>query len=138
MPPVDPPPAPPDSPFDRLLGVEVDEATAERVRLTLPVTDRLHQPAGLVHGGVYAALVETAASLGAQLALGGDGIAVGIANHTDFLRPARGDRLHAEALPVAVGRTLQLWHVRVTDGERRLVASGQVRLTRRSEQAGAR
>lgn len=138
MPPVDPPPALPESPFDRLLGVEFDEVTAARVRLTLPVTDRLHQPAGLVHGGVYASLVETAASLGAQLALDGPGTAVGVANHTDFLRPARGDRLHAEALPVDVGRTLQLWHVRVTDGEHRLVASGQVRLARRSDQAGAR
>ena len=115
-----------DSPLDRLLGVRVVEASGERVVATLEVSPALHQPTGIVHGGVYATLVETTASIGATLAA--QTVAVGVSNHTDFIRAVREGTLRAEARPVHVGRSLQLWQVDVHDEQERLVAEGKVRL----------
>ena len=109
-----------------MLGVEVVEASGEGVIARLEVTPHLHQPTGIVHGGVYATLVETTASVGASLAAGA--VAVGVSNHTDFIRAVREGTLEAEARPVHVGRSLQLWHVEVRDEQERLVAEGKVRL----------
>jgi uncharacterized protein (TIGR00369 family) len=116
------------SPFDDLVGTRIVEASGEGVLATLDVDSRHHQPTGIVHGGLYATLVETTASVGASLWLGEDGIAVGVSNHTDFLRSHGEGRLRVEALPVQRGRTLQLWRAEVTDTAGRLVACGNVRL----------
>jgi uncharacterized protein (TIGR00369 family) len=87
------------------------------------------QAHGIVHGGVYCAVVETAGSIGGGLWHGEQGKVVGLANHTDFLRPAaRGARLKATALPVHRGRTQQLWEIRIQDESARLIAHGQLRL----------
>ena len=119
--------------LDELLGIRIEEATGDRVVATCPVTPGLHQPYGLVHGGVYAALAETAASYGAAtwlttFAHDQNHGTFGISNHTDFLRPVREGTLRAEATPLARGRTTQLWQVAISDDQDRLVAHGRVRL----------
>jgi 1,4-dihydroxy-2-naphthoyl-CoA hydrolase len=111
-----------------LLGFDVREMSADSVTVTAEVTEALHQPWGLLHGGVHCALVETAASIGAQLWLGDDGIVVGVSNQTDFLRGVKVGTLEARATPVHRGRLQQLWQVDVHDGDKRLVATGKVRL----------
>jgi 1,4-dihydroxy-2-naphthoyl-CoA hydrolase len=118
------------SPFDDLVGVHVVEATPERVIAEAAVRGDLHQPSGIVHGGVYATLAETVASVGANVWLDGRGIAVGISNHTDFLRSVQHGTLRAEATPLQRGRTLQLWDVAIRDDEGRMVAHGKVKLMR--------
>ena len=114
--------------FVKLLGLRIEEATGDRVVLACPVTPDLHQPYGLVHGGVHASLAETAASIAGALWFGDRGKVVGISNHTDFVRAVRGGTLHAEATPLARGRTTQLWQVAISDDQDRLVAHGRVRL----------
>ena len=114
--------------FIKLLGLRFEAASGDRVVLVCPVTPDLHQPYGLVHGGVHATLAETAASVGAALWFGDRGKVVGISNHTDFLRAVRGGALRAEATPLARGRTTQLWEVRISDDQDRLVAHAKVRL----------
>ncbi len=111
-----------------LLGIEVVEVTADRTEIALDVTPDLHQPHGIVHGGVHCALVETAASVAASAWYGDRGRVVGVNNHTDFLRPVREGRLTALATPIHRGRTQQLWLVEVTDQDDRLMSRGQVRL----------
>jgi 1,4-dihydroxy-2-naphthoyl-CoA hydrolase len=117
----------PVAPLNELLGMTVDHVDAERVVVTLPVKPELHQPFGVVHGGVYCAMVETAVSYGATVAAGG-GMVVGVSNHTDFLRATRDGVLRGEARRIQLGRTLQLWEVAITDDQDRLVAHGRVRL----------
>lgn len=125
------------SPFDDLVGTQIIEASGERVVVTLEIRADHHQPFGIVHGGVYTTVIEAAASIGATLALDGDGAAMGISNATDFLRPASEGTLRFEANPLQVGRTLQLWEVAVTDGRGRAVAHGKVKLfNRRNPPAG--
>ncbi|HUG86417.1 MAG TPA: PaaI family thioesterase [Euzebya sp.] len=115
------------APFTDLLGVAYTELTPTRVVATLAVTDKLKQPYGIVHGGVYCTLAESVASVGAVIARGGQG-AVGQSNQTDFLRATRGGVLTATATPVHVGRSVQLWGVDITDEEGHLCAQARVRL----------
>jgi uncharacterized protein (TIGR00369 family) len=121
--------------FDKVMGLRFEEATRDRVVAVVQVTPDLHQDYGIVHGGVYAAMVETTAGVGAAIWLGGSGRPVGIANSTDFLRPVHEGELRAEAVPVNRGRSTQLWEVAVTDGRGRSVAHGRVRLMNLSAEA---
>ena len=135
-------PAPPDDSelqrgFLKLVGLRIEQTSGDRVVLTCPVTPDLHQPFGLVHGGVYATLAETAASVGGSLWFGDQGKVVGVSNHTDFLRAVRRGELRAEATPLARGRTTQLWQVEIVDEQGRLIAHAKVRLQNLSEAPGA-
>ena len=118
--------------LDGVLGLELLSADGDRVTARLPVAPHLHQPYGIVHGGVYCTVVETTASVGGAMWFGdrsaGKGHVVGVSNHTNFLRAVREGVLHVEATPVHRGRTQQLWQVAVTDDGGRLVARGEVRL----------
>jgi 1,4-dihydroxy-2-naphthoyl-CoA hydrolase len=121
----------------RQLGIRIEEASGDRVVLACPVTPALFQPYGLVHGGVHAALAETAASVGGALWFGDRGAVVGVSNHTDFVRAVRDGRLRAEASPLARGRTTQLWQVVIADQTGRLVAHAKVRLQNLPQAPGA-
>ncbi|AJE87298.1 thioesterase superfamily protein [Streptomyces albus] len=110
------------------LGLRHEALGAERTVVSLEVGPAHLQAQGIVHGGVYCTLVETAASIGAGLWWGARGRVVGAANQTDFLRPVQHGRLTASAVPVHRGRSQQLWSVDVVDSEEHLVARGQVRL----------
>ncbi|WP_199524031.1 PaaI family thioesterase [Micromonospora craterilacus] len=114
--------------FAALLGLEFDEVSGDRVTIRWRVRPELHQPYGLLHGGVYCSVVETAASVGGALWLGDRGQVVGVSNQTDFLRAVRDGELTAVGTPVHRGRSQQLWQVEISDAEARLVARGQVRL----------
>jgi 1,4-dihydroxy-2-naphthoyl-CoA hydrolase len=113
-----------------LLDIQLDERTGARVSGSVAADERHHQPWGIVHGGLYTAVIETFASLGAYEAVKDRGLlAVGVANATDFLRPHRCGRLHVLAVPIHQGRTQQLWQVEMRRPEdEQLVARGQVRL----------
>ncbi|HEX2102457.1 MAG TPA: PaaI family thioesterase [Solirubrobacteraceae bacterium] len=115
--------------FVQAAGLEVGEAGAERVTGTIAAGPQHHTPWGVVHGGVYATAIESACSIGASLAVADEGMfAVGLANHTDFLRPHRSGALHITATPVHRGRTQQLWQCEIARADGKLVARGQVRL----------
>lgn len=117
--------------FGALIGLEFGEVSGDRVEGTIDAGPRHHQPNGIVHGGVYAAVVESLASVGAAVwayeNLDGK-LAVGLSNTTDFVRAHRTGRLDAVAEPVHRGRSQQLWRVAVTREDGKLVANGQVRL----------
>jgi len=104
-------------------------ATLDEVVAEVPVADHLLQPYGLVHGGVYSAMIETACSTGAALfALGRGQHTVGLDNTTSFLRAVRQGTLTVRATPLVRGRRSHVWEGRVTDDRGRLAAAGRVRL----------
>jgi 1,4-dihydroxy-2-naphthoyl-CoA hydrolase len=115
-------------PFAAGLGLRLMEASGDGVRAELEIGPALHQPYGIVHGGVYCTAVETTASIGAALWYGDRGQTVGVANSTNFLRSARSGRLVIQASPIHRGRTQQLWLVEITNESGRPVARGEVRL----------
>ena len=112
------------------MGLVFTEITPDRTRAQLDVQPKLLQPMGIVHGGVYCAIVESMASVAAYtwLSVNGGGSVVGVNNNTDFLRAINSGTVHGTATPVHRGRRQQLWLVTITDSDDRAVARGQVRL----------
>lgn len=109
--------------FDRLYGLEILSFSDTEVRASVPVRDDLKQPAGLVHGGVYAAIAESIASFGTGVAVAAQGeMAMGLANATNFLRPITEGTIHATATRVHKGRTTWVWDVRLSDDAQRTCA----------------
>jgi uncharacterized protein (TIGR00369 family) len=85
------------------------------------VRDELKQAAGIVHGGVYASIAESLASLGTALAVMPDGkMAMGLSNQTSFLRPISQGTIYAVAQRKHRGRTTWVWEVEITDDQNRL------------------
>ena len=117
------------SPFVAAMKFEVTEATGTRVTGHVDLGPDQHTPWGVVHGGLYCSVVESAASIGASTAVLEHGqFAVGVNNNTDFLRATTEGRIDVVAEPIQQGRTQQLWQVLLTRADGKLVARGQVRL----------
>jgi uncharacterized protein (TIGR00369 family) len=111
-----------------LLEVEMLEASAERVVMRLPVDWKVHQPYGILHGGVSALLAESAASFGGAIAAGAGRSVVGIELNASHLRPLRDGHLTAVATPVRVGRTVQVWTIALSDDESRAICQARCTL----------
>lgn len=116
--------------FDKEIGLEFVELTPDGGTARLRIDDRLLQPWGIVHGGVYCAVIESLASVSGQLWLSenGGGNVVGVNNNTDFLRAISSGTVTAVSTPIHRGRSQQLWLITITDEHERVVARGQVRL----------
>jgi 1,4-dihydroxy-2-naphthoyl-CoA hydrolase len=114
--------------FDGLVGLEVDELEEVGVRTArLPVVPRVCQPMGIVHGGVYAAIAESLASMGTAdgvIALGK--VPLGMSNNTSFLRPVSKGSVHARAEAFHRGRTSWVWDVEMRNDDGKLCATSRV------------
>jgi uncharacterized protein (TIGR00369 family) len=113
----------PEAGFDGLYGLVIDavELDSGDIRAHVDVTDAVKQPAGLVHGGVFASIAESITSMGTWYAVQADGkTAQGLSNQTSFLRPILGGTIHALARVRHRGRTTWVWEVEITDDEQRL------------------
>ncbi|MGL6235523.1 MAG: PaaI family thioesterase [Segniliparus sp.] len=115
--------------FNKFLGLRYGEISGASVAAELAVTEDHLQPHGIVHGGIYASVVETLPSVGGTVWLGGKGYCVGVHNATDFFRPTRaGATLRAKAVPVHQGKSQQLWRVEIVNDEGKLAAAGELRV----------
>ena len=109
--------------FDALYGLEVLSYSDEEVRAQVRVRDELRQPAGLVHGGVFASIAESICSMATWLAVHDQGqTAQGLSNQTSFLRPIVDGTIHAVARRRHRGRTTWVWEVDISDDAQRLCA----------------
>jgi 1,4-dihydroxy-2-naphthoyl-CoA hydrolase len=123
--------------FDRLYGLELLEYTDAEVRAQVAVREQLKQGAGLLHGGVYAAIAESMASLATAIAVVPDGnTAMGLANNTSFLRPITEGVVHALATRLHRGRTTWVWDVRFSDDADRTCAVTRMTIAVRPLPAG--
>lgn len=109
--------------FDRLYGLELLACSDVEVRAQVLVREELKQPAGLVHGGLYASIAESMTSLATALAVMENGeMAMGLSNSTSFLRPITEGVVHALATRIHRGRTTWVWDVRFSDDAERTCA----------------
>jgi 1,4-dihydroxy-2-naphthoyl-CoA hydrolase len=107
--------------FDGLYGLEILTATDDQVTGQVAVRDQLKQLAGLVHGGVYASIAESLASIGTARVVMADGkVAMGLANQTSFMRPITEGTIHAVATVKHRGRTTWVWDVEITNDQGQL------------------
>ena len=112
----------------KAIDLRLDELTSDRMQVSWTVSPEVHQPNGILHGGVHCWIVETVASVGGATWFGEQGVVVGVSNQTDFFRAVREGRLTSVGTPVHRGRSQQVWDVETRDDADRLVARGQVRL----------
>jgi uncharacterized protein (TIGR00369 family) len=125
--------------FDRLYGLEVLECSDELARGRVSVRQEIKQPMGLVHGGVYASIAESLASMATfQAVFPGGEVAVGLANQTSFLRPILEGTIHAEARRLHAGRTTWVWDVSFRDDAGRMCAVTRMTIAVRPPPQGRR
>ena len=116
--------------FDRAMGFRFVTATRDEVTIEYTVGPQHLQPYGIVHGGVHSGAIEVTCSVGAALdAMTRGQSAVGLENHTSFIRAVReGTRVTVTATPITRGRRAQLWEASARDDQGRVVATGRVRV----------
>jgi uncharacterized protein (TIGR00369 family) len=120
--------------FDALYGLEVLDFDDERVTARVPVADKVKQPMGLVHGGLYASIAESIASMATARVVVPEGmIATGMSNQTSFLRPITEGTVHATAVRRHRGRTTWMWDVEITDDDGRLCAVSRMTIAVRPQ-----
>jgi len=118
-----------DRSLDQMLGFEMLEVGEDRATGRFEVIDAVRQPMGIVHGGSYAAMAESLASIATQANVTESGqFAVGQSNHTSFLRPVSEGTVHAEGRRRHRGRTSWVWEVDFRDAQGRLCALARVTL----------
>jgi len=109
--------------FDRLYGLELLSVSDSEVRAQLKVRPEAQQQAGLLHGGVYASMAESMASIATFMGVAQNGgMAMGLSNNTSFLRPITEGLVHAVATRLHRGRTTWVWDVRFSDDADRTCA----------------
>jgi uncharacterized protein (TIGR00369 family) len=104
------------------------------------VVPQITQPLGMVHGGVYASIAEALASLGTNFGVVHSGrVALGMSNHTTFVRPVSEGHVHGHARRRHAGRRTWVWQVDMTDDSGRLCAwSTMIVAVREEQRDGAR
>lgn len=105
-----------------LLEIEFTEVGEDWLVARMPVTPRVHQPWGRLHGGASLVLAETMASVGASLVVDPEQfVAVGMEINANHVRPIHSGWVIGTARPESRGRTTQIWSIRITDEAGKLV-----------------
>jgi 1,4-dihydroxy-2-naphthoyl-CoA hydrolase len=121
--------------FEQRLGLAITAMGDGQATGDLEVRDELKQPAGLIHGGIYAAVAETLAVAGTDAVVGLEGrYAEGFATTTSFMRPVTEGTMHAMARARHRGRTTWVWQVDITDDAGRTCVLVRVTVNVRAEQ----
>jgi uncharacterized protein (TIGR00369 family) len=109
--------------FDSRYGLEVESLGDDAATARVAVRPEVMQPAGLVHGGIYATVAESLCCYATWKALAGEGKAAeGLSSQTSFLRPIMQGTIHAAARARHRGRTTWVWEVDISDDDGRLCA----------------
>jgi uncharacterized protein (TIGR00369 family) len=115
--------------WNSAMGLRFTRVTLDEVVAELTVGPQHKQAYGIVHGGVYAGVIETLASVGAAMNAMQDGrSAVGLENNTSFLSAVRDGTLRGTARPVLRGKRSHVWEASIVDERGRTFATGRVRM----------
>jgi len=111
------------------LGIEFVEIGDDWLRARMPVDRRTHQPFGRLHGGASVALAETVASVAGMLTVDpAEKVVVGLEINANHVRAARDGFVTCTATAEAIGRTTQVWTMRITDERDKLVCLSRITL----------
>ena len=110
------------------LGIRVTEVGDDWLRGTMPVDARTKQPFGLLHGGASVALAETLGSLAGNLCIDAGSMAVGLDINANHVRAVTEGEVTGTARALHIGRTTQVWEIRIEDAQERLVCISRLTL----------
>ena len=109
------------------LGIELLEAGEDYLQARMPVNAHTRQPAGMLHGGASVTLAETLASWAATYCVDtSKHHCVGIEINANHVRPMAKGYVYGTARPVSLGKTLQVWEVRISNEQEKLVCISRV------------
>ncbi|MCG2633825.1 MAG: hotdog fold thioesterase [Gammaproteobacteria bacterium] len=112
------------------LGIEFTEIGDRYICASMPVDERTKQPMGLLHGGASVVLAETLGSSGCMLTLNPDThFCVGLEINANHIRSARSGRVYGRSEPVHLGRSTQVWSIRIEDKQQRLVCISRITMS---------
>ena len=104
------------------LGIEFTDCGDDWITARMPVNERTRQPFGRLHGGASVAFAETVGSVAAGWCLDrATSVGVGMEINANHIRPAYDGYVYATARPESVGRTIQVWSIRIEDDAGKLV-----------------
>lgn len=119
------------------LGIRFSALGPDWIEATMPVGPPVHQPLGLLHGGASVALAETLGSVGGYLTLEPEThFCVGLEINANHVRGVREGTVTGRAEPLHLGRTTQLWQIRIRDERDRLVCASRITLAVRTMMGG--
>lgn len=99
------------------LNIEVVEESDGHMVMSMPITPKVHQTKGFIHGGANVVLAETAASVGASRLIGDDEITFGMEINANHLRTVRDGMIYATARMRHRGKSTQVWEIDITDDD---------------------
>ncbi|MGK9044980.1 PaaI family thioesterase [Mammaliicoccus vitulinus] len=102
--------------------IQTVESKHGYIEMTMPVTDKVKQPFGYLHGGATIALAETAASVGAHVSSNDDEIPLGLEINANHIKSIRSGQVRAIGTALHIGRSTQVWDVKVLDDEGQLIS----------------
>ena len=111
------------------LDIKILDAGDNYIRGSMPVDHRTQQPFGVLHGGASAVLAETLASIGANHCVDWEThYCVGMELNANHLRPVRSGRVIGTATAIHIGRTTQVWDIKIHDERERLICVSRLTL----------
>lgn len=97
-----------------LLGIEFTEVGEDYLVATMPVDERTHQPAGILHGGASVVLAETLGSIASYMCINPDKqIAVGLEVNANHIRPVSSGFVKGVCKPLHIGAKTHLWEIKL-------------------------
>ena len=108
------------------LGIEFVEVSDKHLKAKMPVDHRTHQPYGLLHGGASVVLAETLGSVAAHMRIGDNQICVGQEINANHIRSVREGWVYGTTTAIHIGRTSQVWEIRITTEDDKLVCISRI------------
>ena len=106
------------------LDIQVEELGSDFLKASMPVDHRTHQPMGILHGGASLVLAESLASIAGNLVLdSAKQYGVGLEINANHIRSVRDGRVTGVARVLHLGKTTQVWDVRITQDDRLICVS---------------
>ncbi|HEX2583332.1 MAG TPA: PaaI family thioesterase [Chlamydiales bacterium] len=113
--------------LSHFLGIEFVEVGDDFLTARMPIAPKVSQPMGVLHGGASAALAETVASAAANYCVDQTiKVCVGLELNINHLRPLKSGYADAVAKPLHLGKTTQVWEIKIYDSEKKLISAGRL------------
>ena len=111
------------------IGIEITDIGDDFICGKMPVDERTTQPFGLLHGGASAALAETLGSIGGGIKVySNNETVVGIEINANHLKSARDGWVYGKAIPIRIGKKIQVWNIEITNEDDDLICVSRLTL----------
>jgi 1,4-dihydroxy-2-naphthoyl-CoA hydrolase len=111
------------------IGIEITDIGDDFICGKMPVDERTTQPFGLLHGGASVALAETLGSIGGGIKVyNNNETVVGIEINANHLKSARDGWVYGKAIPIRIGKKIQVWNIEITNEDDDLICVSRLTL----------